>query len=180
GPCLAHGSAERSEGCRMDGDTEQVQEVGETVRGVQSYLLELEAHLLREHGRTIVLGDAAVITQQVQHGQIGCGTAIRQTATFDIWDLLRGKTLAHRREETRLAQAGRPAQTGDWPGAGRDLLQNRLEQGHFVLTPYKHTTRISYPPEPSGTSRVHAYDRIAPHPLCGSSAQTQPAWFQRH
>src|SRR5215468_7518349 len=39
GPCLAHGSAERGEGCRMDGDTKQVQERGETVLSVQSCLL---------------------------------------------------------------------------------------------------------------------------------------------
>jgi hypothetical protein len=103
---------------------------------------------------------SAAIPQQVQDGQIGCRTPVRQALPFRIPDTLPGEALAKLVEEPRFAQARRPHQTHDLAPAGLDLLEYGVQQHQFPLPPHKRAMGGTPTSDPRHAPWAHPHDGI--------------------
>ena len=93
-PGLAGLSAERRKLVGRDRHTQQGEEIRQAGVGIEVRLLEARAHPGYERLWAIIRGDPAVIPQQLQDGQIGRHTPVRQALPCRIPDALASDGLA--------------------------------------------------------------------------------------
>ena len=147
-----------------------MQQIGRPRLGIQAHLLQPQTHPGGDRLGAVRFGDAAVVPQEVQHGQIGDGLPIGEAAPGEVRQAFPRQALAKLVEEPRLAHACLRDNPDHLPLTGLDLRQHLVQHGQVALAAGKPTQgalpqpRSRRPPWPGPEECVgrhrggHAFD----------------------